>query len=89
MLLVERKKRMKRNLYLTTRPVEEAQAIYMEALGDDVSPKAETVKVIDALGRVTSEAVYAKYSSPLYNSAAMDGIAVISSATEGASAASP
>lgn len=80
---------MKRNLYLTTRPVEEAQDIYMKALGDDVSPRAETVKVIDALGRVTSEAVYAKYSSPLYNSAAMDGIAVISSATEGASEASP
>ncbi len=80
---------MKRNLYLTTRPVEEAQNIYKEALGDDVSPRSETVKVIDALGRVTSEAVYAKYSSPLYNSAAMDGIAVISSATEGASEASP
>ena len=80
---------MKRNLYLTTRPVEEAQNIYMDALGDDISPSAETVKVIDALGRVTAEAVYAKYSSPLYNSAAMDGIAVRSSATEGASEAAP
>ena len=80
---------MKRNLYLTTKPVEEAREIYMEALGDAAEPHTETIRVIDALGRVTSEAVYAIYSSPLYNSAAMDGIAVISSATAGASEASP
>lgn len=80
---------MKRNLYLTTRPVEEAREIYMDALGSSAEPKTETVRVIDALGRVTSEAVHAIYSSPLYNSAAMDGIAVISSATAGASEASP
>ena len=80
---------VKRNLYLTTTPVEEARDIYMEALGDAIKPSAETIRVIDALGRVTSEAVYAKYSSPLYNSAAMDGIAVISSRTAGASDASP
>lgn len=80
---------MKRNLYLNTRPVEEAREIYMKALGDAAEPRAETVRVIDALGRVTSEAVYAIYSSPLYNSAAMDGIAVVSSVTAGASDASP
>ena len=80
---------MKRDLYLTTRPVEEAREIYMRALGDAAEPRAEKVRVIDALGRVTSEAVYAIYSSPLYNSAAMDGIAVISSRTTGASEASP
>lgn len=80
---------MKRNLYLTTRPVEEARDTYMEALGDAVGPKQEKVKVIDALDRVTFEAVYAIYSSPLYNSAAMDGIAVISSRTVGASESAP
>ena len=80
---------MKRNLYLKTTPVEEARAIYMDALGDAVKPRAEILNVIDALGRVTSGAVYAKYSSPLYNSAAMDGIAVVSAATEGASEPSP
>ena len=80
---------MKRNLYLTTKPVEEARDIYMEALGDAAQPHAETVRVIDALDRITSEAIYARYSSPLYNSAAMDGIAVISSKTVGASEASP
>ena len=80
---------MKRNLYLTTKPVEEARDIYMDALGDAADSRSEEIKVIDALGRVTSEAVYAIYSSPLYNSAAMDGIAVISSRTVGASEASP
>lgn len=80
---------MKRNLYLKTTPVEEARDRYMEALGDAAEPRIETIRVIDALGRVTSEAVYARYSSPLYNSAAMDGIAVVSTATEGASEASP
>lgn len=80
---------MKRNLYLTTTPVEEAREIYMKALGEAAAPRIETVRVTDALGRVTAEAVYARYSSPLYNSAAMDGIAIISSATEGASEAAP
>ncbi len=81
--------KVKRNLYLTTTPVEEAKEIYMKALGGDITARTETMRVIDALGRVTSEAVYAIYSSPLYNSAAMDGIAVISSHTSGASDASP
>ena len=80
---------MKRNLYLNTMPVEEAGELYMRSLGDAAGPHAEKIKVTDALGRVTSEAVYALYSSPLYNSAAMDGIAVVSSSTEGASESSP
>ena len=80
---------MKRNLYLTTKPVEEAKEIYLKALGGAAEPHSEKIRVIDALGRVTSEAVYAIYSSPLYNSAAMDGIAVTASVTAGASEASP
>ena len=64
---------LKRNLYLKTTPVEEARDIYLKALGN-TEARAETVRVIDALGRVTSDAVYARYSSPLYSSAAMDGI---------------
>ena len=80
---------MKRNLYLNTMPVEEAGELYMRSLGDAAGPHAEKIKVTDALGRVTSEAVYALYSSPLYNSAALDGIAVVSSSTEGASESSP
>ena len=80
---------MQRNLYLNTIPVEEAGDLYMRSLGDAAEPHAEKIRVTDALGRVTSEAVYALYSSPLYNSAAMDGIAVVSSSTYGASESSP
>lgn len=79
----------KRNLYLKTTPVEEARTRYLEALEKIWTMQYETISVVEALGRVTRHAVYAKYSSPLYNASAMDGIAVISSHTYGASETSP
>lgn len=79
----------KRNLYLKTTPVEEAKAIYLEALKKIWEPEYETVPVIEACKRVTRHAVYAKNSSPLYNASAMDGIAVISARTYGASEKKP
>ena len=39
----------------------------------------------ESLNRITGKAVYAKYCSPLFNAAAMDGIAVNAAKTEGAS----
>lgn len=75
----------KRNLYLTTVSVEEAWDRYYADIKDIVRPTRERIPVTEALGRVTFEAVYARCSSPLYNSAAMDGIAVISERTAGAS----
>lgn len=79
----------KRNLYLRTTPVEEARTRYLEALEKTWTMQYETIPVVEALGRVIRHAVYAKYSSPLYNASAMDGIAVISSHTYGASETSP
>lgn len=79
----------KRNLYLKTTPVEEAKTIYLEALKKVWEPEYETVPVIEACKRVTRHAVYAKNSSPLYNASAMDGIAVISARTYGASETKP
>lgn len=79
----------KRNLYLKTIPVEEAKNLYETALGKIWETKYEEIPVIEACGRVTRHAVYAKNSSPLYNASAMDGIAVISSHTEGASETTP
>lgn len=38
--------------------------------------KAETVSVKNALGRITAEPVFARFSSPYFHSAAMDGYAV-------------
>ncbi len=43
--------------------------------------EAETVSVKDALGRITAEPVLAKFSSPYFHSAAMDGYAVKSQKT--------
>lgn len=80
----------RQNLYLTTTDLEDARAQYLATmrplLGD---AETETIPVTEALHRVTAEAVYARFSSPLYNSAAMDGIAVRAADTEGASDETP
>ena len=67
--------------------VEEALKLFRNEF--ELLNKSEVIEVINSLGRVTSEAVYAKCNSPLYNSAAMDGIAVIAADTEGASETTP
>ncbi|MCB6993084.1 molybdopterin biosynthesis protein [bacterium 210820-DFI.6.37] len=79
----------KRNLYLQTRPVDEAAALYLEALQKIARVQYETIPVSKALNRVTRSAVYAKYCSPLFNASAMDGIAVIAERTKNASEAEP
>lgn len=79
----------KRNLYLQTKSVDEAQRIYLQALKDVVNIKYETIAVAEGLNRVTKEAVYAKYCSPLFNASAMDGIAVITQRTEAATEVNP
>lgn len=79
----------KRNLYLQNTPVEEAKKIYLEAIQPLVAVRPEKIPVTDALNRVTISAVYAKYCSPLFNAAAMDGIAVISQRTQKATERSP
>lgn len=79
----------KRNLYLTNTPVEEALDIYCRALKDIVNKQYEEIAVEKSLERVTKEAVYAKYCSPLYNAAAMDGITVVAEKTKGASERTP
>src|SRR5512142_2875359 len=69
----------KQKKYLDNHPLAEALRRYHEALGTSAigTPLAgERVPVGDSLGRVTSEAVIAKLSSPFYHSAAMDGYAV-------------
>jgi putative molybdopterin biosynthesis protein len=78
-----------RNLYLSNTPVEEAKQKYMAALAPFLAPQYETVPVIQALGRVTGKAVFARYSSPLFNAAAMDGIAVSSAKTAAARETAP
>jgi len=78
-----------RNLYLTNIPVEEALRRFKAALAPYFKRERELINVTDALDRVTGEAIYAVYNSPLYDSAAMDGVAVVSAATRGADENAP
>lgn len=69
---------MQRNIYIENRPLEEATSFFLnrlEACGY-FSIESERVPVSDAQGRITSQAVYARRSSPHYVASAMDGIAV-------------
>jgi molybdopterin molybdotransferase/putative molybdopterin biosynthesis protein len=69
----------KQKKYLANEPLADAIRTYNEALaatGIGGPLAGERIPVGDALGRVTSEAVIAKISSPFYHSAAMDGYAV-------------
>lgn len=79
----------KRNLYLKNTPAGDALEQFMAAVREAVPVRYETISVLDALDRITSRAVYARCCSPLFNSAAMDGVAVVAETTAGASEASP
>ena len=79
----------KRNLYLNPVPIEEALDIYIHALSGMENLQSEEILVQHSVGRVTSEAIYAKLSSPMFHASAMDGIAVIAAETHGASEANP
>ncbi|MBR0375614.1 MAG: molybdopterin biosynthesis protein, partial [Firmicutes bacterium] len=79
----------KRNLYLNNTPIEEAKAQYLAAVKPLIEPKFETVPTAEALARVTASAVYARCCSPLFNAAAMDGIAVTAEKTASARETAP
>ncbi len=72
---------MRRNVYLEMVSVEEALAAALAALDRDRLVRPEAVPAQEAAGRVTSAPVFARYSSPTFHSAAMDGYAVQSAAT--------
>lgn len=83
---------MKRNIYLSERPLEEALQGYMELLRSTgaLNPgRPERIPVPEAAGRVTAAPVYALNSSPHYHASAMDGVAVRSVDTFGASEKTP
>lgn len=78
-----------RNLYLNPIPMDEAKSIYLSRMEALIEVQFERIPVTLSCGRITKSAIYAKNSSPLYNSAAMDGIAVIAEKTFGASEKNP
>lgn len=82
----------KRKVYLHDIPLDEATQKFqaaLEAAGALAPLPAETVPLQEALGRITARPVWARLSSPHYNAAAMDGIAVRAEETRGATETSP
>ena len=80
----------KRNIYLDNKPLAEAKAIWHQALTEAgfFSRRPEEQIAVDlCLGRILARPVFALRSSPSYNAAAMDGIAVhfldLANASEG------
>lgn len=81
-----------RKVFLEGLPLGEAIERWEERLRDSGCLKPtppESVRVIDSLGRITAEAIFAKISSPFFHSAAMDGFAVRFPDTFGASETNP
>lgn len=74
---------MKRQVYLAMKTIEEAREIFFSRFGSERRTEPETIATEDALGRVTSEPIFAVRSTPGYHSAAMDGIAVKAETTYG------
>ena len=85
-------RRSGRRYYLEDLPLEEAVRRFNTALEEagalELTP-TDAVPLDEANGRVTAEAVWARRSTPHYDAAAMDGIAVRSRETVGASETSP
>jgi putative molybdopterin biosynthesis protein len=71
-------------VFLSNMDLNEAVKLYFNKLSG-IKGKVENVITFEAAGRVTYSPVYAKISSPFYNSSAMDGIATLSTKTFGAS----
>lgn len=77
-----------RKIYLENIPREEALSRLLEKVGD-FRLGEEEITTPEALGRVTSRAHYARISSPHFHAAAMDGYALASAETSGATSVSP
>jgi putative molybdopterin biosynthesis protein len=76
---------VKRYLTLTSL----ADTLALLRTGFALTPSRERVELLRAVGRITAEPVFARYSVPEVHLAAMDGIAVISQETAGASEQHP
>ena len=73
--------------YLTVTSLSDTLALLRT--GFDLTPSRERVDLIRAVGCITAEPVFARYSVPEVHLAAMDGIAVIAEKTGGASEQHP
>ena len=80
---------MKRTVFLRMTSLADARATFLGAFDWTGLAGTEEIPTAEARGRVTAAPVFAAYSSPAYNGAAMDGIAVAAADTFGASEERP
>ena len=73
--------------YLTVTSLSETLSLLRT--GFTCTPAREMVPLVTSVGRITAEPIFARYSVPEVHLAAMDGIAVISRQTRGASEQHP
>jgi len=81
-----------KNIYVKNMPLDEAKAKYhsaLEKINFFGSAATTETPVEEALGQITGAPVFAAHSSPAYNAAAMDGIAVHFADLASASDAAP
>ncbi len=78
-----------RRIYLKMVAPEQAHRILLDRASTLPEMPVEEVETTQALDRVTGAAIYARASSPSFTAAAMDGYAVHSQLTFGASEAQP
>ena len=85
-------RKQSRRYYLNDVPLDQALRKFFSALESvgalELSP-AEIIPLDKAAARVTAEPIWARLSSPHYDSAAMDGVAVRARDTVGATETSP
>lgn len=83
---------MQRKIYLEDIPLDEAWAVFRQALapaGLWQPLPSETIPLAEAPGRVTASPVWARLSAPHYHASAMDGYAVRAQDTVGATETRP
>ena len=80
---------MKRKIYFEMKSLAEARDIFFNCLDYPSLLGDEEIPTTEALGRVLAEPVFARFSSPNFHAAAMDGIAVWAENTFGASIERP
>ncbi len=79
---------MKRQVYLDMKSLKEARDLFLTRFSD-VLTGSEVSAVENALGRLTAEPVYARFSVPMWHCSAMDGIAVNAAGTFGVNERNP
>ncbi|MBI4765121.1 MAG: molybdopterin biosynthesis protein [Deltaproteobacteria bacterium] len=74
---------MKRKIYLHMKPLEETREIFMNCLDYGRMLAGERILTSESRGRILAEPVFARFSSPNFHAAAMDGIALLADDTFG------